>query len=126
MTPEEQEKVVIAQLEEQTDTIWTVSEEGMNIVSDGSPEYLVYCSVPAGAEGITITDLVAVAGDVLGLGLGRCMKNKWLKKQGDIITKAIEDAPDVTAEMLRAVASGDINSVNKKELGLLKKRKLII
>ena len=50
---------------------------------------------------------------------------KWLKKQGDIITKAIEDATDVTAEMLRAVASGDINSVNKKELGLLKKRKLI-
>jgi len=163
MTPEELEKVVIAQLgaggiddslkyaeslgiehqvligcvkslltefyahteSERTDTIWTVTEEGMNIVSDGSPEYLVYCSVPAGAEGITMTDLQATAGDNCKLGLGPCMKNKWLKKQGDIITKAIEDATDVTAEMLRAVASGDANSVNQKELGLLKKRKLV-
>jgi len=110
---------------ERTDTIWTVTEQGMNIVSDGSPEYLVYCSVPAGAEGITMSDLVATAGDNCKLGLGRCIKNKWLKKQGDIITKTIEDATDATAEMLRALASGDANSVNQKELGLLKKRKLI-
>ena len=112
-------------MSDRTDSIWTVTEQGMNIVSDGSPEYLVYCSVPTGDEGITITDLVAVAGDVLGLGLGRCMKNKWLKKQGDNITKTIEDATDATAEMLRALACGDVNSVNQKDLGLLKKRKLI-
>ncbi len=112
-------------MSERTDIIWTVTEQGMNIVNDGSPEYLVYCSVPAGDEGITITDLVAVAGDISRVGLGRCMKNKWLKKQGDNITKTIEDATDATAEMLRAVACGDANSVNQKELRLLKKRKLI-
>ena len=112
-------------MSERTHTIWTVTKEGMNIVSNGSPEYLVYCSVPLGTEGITLTDLVATAGDNCKLGLGRCIKNKWLMKQGDIITKTIEDATDATAEILHAVASGNANSVNQKELGILKKRKLI-
>ena len=121
-------------MSERTDTIWTVTEQGMNIVNDGSPEYLVYCSVPAGTEGITMTDLIAVAGDECKLGLGPCIKKKWLKKQGDIITKDTEDATDdencpdcVKNTFQLQLLDQDFyeNSVNQKELGLLKKRKLI-
>jgi PheRS DNA binding domain 3/PheRS DNA binding domain 1 len=61
-----------------TTTFWTLTDEGQEIADKGSPEFQVYNAVPA--EGIQMTELQAkLPGDVVKIGLGPCMKNKWLK-----------------------------------------------
>jgi phenylalanyl-tRNA synthetase alpha chain len=110
---------------ERTDTVWTLTDEGKNVAADGSAEYQVYCSVPAGAEGVSMADLQQAVGEAVKLGLGPCLKNKWLKKAGDMIVKLAADAQDETAAMLVLVGNGTPDSVNAKDLQALKKRKLI-
>ena len=114
---------------ERTDSVWTLTEEGANVASDGSPEFQVYKAVPEGDDGISMGDLQGLVGAACKLGLGPCMKNKWLKKNGDRITKIKADARDETAEMLQAIGAsgGDVDStlVPVKELQNLKKRKLV-
>ena len=111
-------------LDEKTSSIFTLTDEGKNVVSDGSPEYLVYSAVPIGDDGINMTDLQKTVGsDICKIGLGPCMKNKWLKKNGDLIIKSINDAKDITAELLKIIEN--TGKGDSKELTLLKKRKLV-
>ena len=68
----------------------------------------------------------AVGSDACKIGLGPCMKNKWLKKNKDLIVKAdpSRDVADETAQQLRTLqASG--NGVAEDDLKNLKRRKLI-
>jgi phenylalanyl-tRNA synthetase alpha chain len=63
--------------------IWLIAPEGQQVISEGSPEFQVYAAVPAGA-GIPMSDLAAIVGaNVSKIGLGPCMKNKWIKKDKD-------------------------------------------
>lgn len=112
---------------ERTESVWTLTEEGKNIACDGSPEYLVFRGVPQG-EGISMEQLQATMGNACKLGLGPCMKNKWLVKNKEgLVTRLKEDVEDVTAIMLQNVGSSDgsTTTVPDKELAALKKRKLI-
>ncbi len=115
-----------AQLGETTDTEWGLTEEGKNVAADGSPEYLCYCAVPAGEEGLTMSDLQAAVGATINkLGLGPCMKNKWLAKKGDLVLRTADGVIDTVADMLRKVDAGAYTEVPDKELQALKKRKMV-
>ena len=68
--------------------------------------------------------------DVAKIGVGSCMKNKWLSKAGDLLVPTVTDVVDATALLLQKVSlsvSGqamDLTSA-EEELKNLKKRKLV-
>ena len=106
-------------------TIWSLTAEGEQVVAKGSPEYQVYAAVPSDADGISMTQLQAALGDIVKIGLGPCMKNKWLKKQGESVVKIADSASDDTAAVLAKIKSGSYNDVPEDELKNLKKRTLL-
>ena len=108
-----------------TTTFWTLTEEGSEIALKGSPEFQVFNAVPEG--GILMTELQnAVGVEAAKIGLGPCMKQKWLKKDGDKIFKIATSINDETATILKQILSGSNDkSVPEEELKNLKKRKLV-
>lgn len=106
-------------------TYWTLSEEGEQICRDGSSEFIVFSVVPE-EGGSTIGELNATIGEAVAkIGMGQCMKNKWLKKEGEKIVRcATGSVRDETAELLRLLQS-DPAAVPEEELKNLKRRKLV-
>lgn len=100
---------------------WSTTDSGKEILARGSPEYQVFVSIPP--TGISPVELNAKLGEVAKIGLGPCMKNKWLKNQGDLITKLVDSVNDETASILQRVA--DYQNVSEEDLKNLKKRKLL-
>lgn len=103
-------------------SFWTLTDEGSEIIANGSPEMQVYTTIPA--EGINVIDLQSKLGDVAKIGLGPCMKNKWLKKQGDMILKLVDNVKDETSEQLASLASNS-STLTEEDLKNLKRRKLV-
>lgn len=103
---------------------WVVTEEAKKICTNGSPEFIVFNAIPTN-DGISVGDLNKAAGDVAKIGLGQCMKNKWVKKDGDKIVRVLDNVKDDTADILRAVLSGAPDAAPEKVLQDLKKRKLV-
>ena len=102
-------------------SFWELTAEGNDIASKGSPEYQVFQAVPEG--GISVNALQSALGEVSKIGLGPCMKNKWLKKDGENIVRLVSSVQDETAAQLSAVASG-VSTVSEEDLKNLKRRKL--
>lgn len=76
----------------------------------------------------TYCSLVGV--DVAKIGVGSCMKNKWLSKAGDLLVPTVSDVVDATALLLQKVSlsvSGQVVDLASAEEDLknLKKRKLV-
>ena len=107
-----------------TSTFWVLTEEGSEIVAKGSPEYQVFQAIPADG-GISVTELNKLCGDVAKIGLGPCMKSKWLKKDGENILRIATSVVDETAGMLAKVEKGDLTGVSEDDLKNWKRRKLI-
>lgn len=107
-------------------TYWALTPEGEQVAQKGSPEVQVYNAVPA-EGGISLAELQTALGEVAKIGMGVCMKNKWLQKEGDRIKRSAENVDDSTASILRAVLSADAaaNAQNEGELKNLMKRKLV-
>ena len=69
-------------------TYTELTEEGRNVVKNGSPEIVVYNTIANAQDGsIAVTELNKLVGDMAKIGLGACMKNKWVKKVGDQLVK---------------------------------------
>eukprot|EP01094_Clydonella_sp_ATCC50884_P007988 TRINITY_DN1725_c0_g1_i1.p1 TRINITY_DN1725_c0_g1~~TRINITY_DN1725_c0_g1_i1.p1 ORF type:complete len:561 (+),score=190.72 TRINITY_DN1725_c0_g1_i1:202-1683(+) len=99
-----------------------VTGEGESFVAEGSPEYRVFCAVPA--EGIALKDLKDAVGEsVFKIGNGQCMKRKWLVKQGDKLVRKEREVGDATADTLRSIQAGE--EVPPAVVKELKKRKLV-
>ena len=108
-------------------TFWTLTEEGKSVVSAGSPEFQVFKAVPAG--GIELKILQDQLGEVAKIGLGPCMKNKWLVKKGEVVERLVDVVVDETAQLLAKVdrsQSEFVDGVPEEELKNLKKRKLVL
>lgn len=104
-------------------TFWVLTDEGSDIASNGSPEYQVFNAVRD--SGISMAELQNLVGDSISkIGLGPCMKSKWLKKDGDKILRVVSEVKDESAEILKAIASGS-TSISEDELKNLKRRKLV-
>lgn len=101
-----------------TNNFWLLTDEGSDIASKGSPEFRVYQAVSA--EGMSVAELNSSLGDVAKIGLGPCMKNKWLKKDGDRILRIAEGVKDETATSL-----ANLSTASEDDLKNLKRRKLV-
>eukprot|EP00596_Hydrurales_sp_CCMP1899_P002267 CAMPEP_0119042874 /NCGR_PEP_ID=MMETSP1177-20130426/16224_1 /TAXON_ID=2985 /ORGANISM="Ochromonas sp, Strain CCMP1899" /LENGTH=507 /DNA_ID=CAMNT_0007009937 /DNA_START=85 /DNA_END=1605 /DNA_ORIENTATION=- len=102
-----------------TSSSWELTTEGSEIASKGSPEFQVYNAVPVG--GINVADLNNTLGAIAKIGLGPCMKNKWLKKEGDVIVRISEGIKDQTA-----VSLSSLTETSEDDLKNFKKRKLVV
>ena len=109
-----------------TKSYWCVTDEGQLIANTGSLEYKVYLTVAnAGEAGISMDELQTKVGqEALKIGLGPCMKNKWVKKVGNSIVCVSATVNDDVAIMLRSVISSDTN-ISEEDLNNLKRRKLV-
>ena len=105
-------------------TCWSLTEEGVEIMKRGSPEYQVFHAIPS-ERGIDVKVLQDSMGEIAKIGLGPCMKNKWVVKKGDQLLRAVESIQDLTAAMLSSIHSQDHSSIPEEEMKNLKKRKLV-
>ncbi|CAM9546722.1 unnamed protein product, partial [Ectocarpus sp. 13 AM-2016] len=110
-------------------TYFVVSAEGQRVIEEGSPEMRVLECVPVGSDGISKASLEAALGaDVVKIGLGQCMKNKWVAKgEGGVLVRganggdgAVEDA---AKELLKKVEGGE--TLGDQQAKDLKRRKLV-
>ena len=60
--------------------LWALTGEGEQFLENGSPEFRVYNQVKSDAndDGMDMTALQEALGDIVKIGLGPCMKSKWL------------------------------------------------
>lgn len=103
-------------------TYWALTSEGEDVVKNGSPEIQTLRAIPV--DGITIAELNGKLGEVAKLGMGICMKNKWVKKDGDKVTAIVADIADETSLTLQKVQASADHGIAEEELKNLKKRKL--
>ena len=107
-----------------TSSFWVLTDEGSDIATKGSPEFQVYQAVPS--EGINVVDLNSSLGDIAKIGLGPCMKNKWLKKEGDRIVKIALGIKDETATCLADISNPtSTTKPSEEDYKNLKRRKLV-
>lgn len=111
-------------IDEQISTsFWILTDEGNVIVQHGSPEFQVLNSVPT--EGIALTTLQNNLGDVCKVGLGQCLKNKWLKKEGDLVVRLSNmTLEDDTLKQLSLILNNNAIGLSEDDLKNLKRRKL--
>lgn len=94
---------------------YQLTEEGESILSNGSYEYNLFKMVPP--EGLPLEDL-----DRFKLGKINAFKNKWIKKEGNMVFKNCKDVEDIVQKLLEGFKEGSRDS---ESINLLKKRKLI-
>ena len=105
-------------------SFWSVTKEGNQIITNGSPEVLVWNAIKCSDGGLTVAELQKGVGkDVAKVGMGNCMKNKWVKKDGDKLISIVNEVKDDVQSLLKDISSGE--SVNEKAATNLKKRKLV-
>jgi uncharacterized protein YdcH (DUF465 family) len=102
-------------------TFWVLTDEGRQVLLHGSAEVQVFNAVPT--EGIAIAALNSQLGDVAKIGMGVCMKNKWLRKEGDKVMRIVSTVEDETSKILSIV--GGVVPPPEEEMKNLKKRKLV-
>jgi len=106
---------------------WILTKEGTAVLENGSPEFVVF-NVIAAMEScsIAVSDLNQKLGDVAKVGLGACMKNKWVKKVGDQVATNIDTITDETSKQLQIVQDGNENNqVSDADLKNLKRRQMV-
>jgi len=105
-------------------SFWNVTNEGKQIISNGSPEVIVWNAIRSASDGITVAELQkAVGKDVAKVGMGNCMKNKWVKKDADKLISVVDTIIDEVQSQLKEIVNG--NNVTDKTANNLKKRKLV-
>ena len=108
-------------------TYWVLTSEGEQVLANGSPEMQVLNIITD--KGISLSEIQQVLGaDISKIGLGVCMKNKWIQKNGDLMIRVSTsgDIVDDTSVLLSKVANSDPSlETYEKDLQNLKKRKLV-
>lgn len=91
-------------------SFYTLTKEAETILKNGSQEMLVLKALEKAAGGkLSMPDLQAAVGkDIAKIGMGNCMKNKWVKKEGaDLVPiKAIAELQDEVQLALTALKDG--------------------
>lgn len=105
--------------------LWTLTQEGEEILALGSHEIRLFDAVAAAVDGLAIKDVTKLFGNGGRIGQQRAFKNGWITKDGDKLVPKITERPsDTTTEELSIVsATGSLE--DQKSLDELKKRKLV-
>jgi phenylalanyl-tRNA synthetase alpha chain len=99
-------------------SFYTLSAEATSILKEGSQEFRVLEAVTAAGK-LTMEALQAQLGaDVSKIGMGNCLKNKWVQKDGSDLVPAVSlaDVQDSTQMALKALADGDysVDAIDEK------------
>jgi len=89
-------------------SFYSLSKEAEIILKDGSQEMIVMKALIEKGK-MEMSELQqAVGADIAKIGMGNCMKNKWVKKEGaDLIPlKAVGEVEDETQQSLRSLVDG--------------------
>lgn len=105
--------------------IWSLTEEGEDIVTNGSHESRLYDAVAAAVDGLALSDVSKQLGNSGKLGQQRAFKNGWIKNDGAKLISNTNTKPvDITRDQLKEIKASRTLADSKK-LAELKKRKLI-
>ncbi|GMH67966.1 hypothetical protein TL16_g04813, partial [Triparma laevis f. inornata] len=108
-----------------------LTSEGTTIAKEGSQEAKCWNAIKAAGEaGLDKKALEAAVGSsVAKVGMGNCMKAKWISKNGDALVSTVSSITDTVQTHLNLVLSADEDTngsvLPAKEFTLLKKRKLV-
>jgi len=97
----------------QTQFYSLANDEATSILQDGAQEIRVLKALNASPEGkLSLPDLQAAVVDktIAKIGMGNCMKNKWIKKDGDgklIALKKDEEVSDDVQAALKTLQEKD-------------------
>jgi phenylalanyl-tRNA synthetase alpha chain len=94
--------------EDLSQSYFTISPEAETILANGSQEMLVLLALEKAGK-LSMPDLQAAVGkDIAKIGMGNCMKNKWVKKEGaDLVPlKKVEELQDEVQISLKALQDG--------------------
>ena len=99
-------------------SFYALSKEGEGILENGSQEMLVLKALEEPGK-MSLPDLEkAVGKDVAKIGMGNCMKNKWIKKDGgDLVPiKTSDEVQDEVQGALKSLSDAkfDPESLDKK------------
>lgn len=104
-------------------TLWALTAEGSDVAKNGSPEVQVFNAIAT--DGTSIAELnKMLPADIIKIGMGSCMKNKWVKKEGDLLKRAQESVVDNTMRQLSELSVSS-SAVTEEDLKNLKRRKLV-
>lgn len=100
---------------------WKLTGEGEDYCKNGSPEVQVFKYIKEKGS-ISNADLDAALGPVAKIGLGTCMKNKWvaIDKATKVCTASVDSVDDTVQKELAS-----LSSLDKVKIEALKKRKLV-
>lgn len=90
-------------------SFYVLSAEGDEILENGTQEMIVLKALNEAGK-LSIPDLQnAVGKDVAKIGMGNCMKNKWITKDGgDLVPiKKLEEVDDTVQQSLKALKDGN-------------------
>ena len=109
-------------------TFYVLTEEGKRVGEEGSPE--ARCFEAIKAKPMTKQELeTAVGKDAAKVGMGNCMKNKWINKSGDLLTSSADAIDDAVKNQLSTISAtpedSNADCLPQKTMTILKKRKLI-
>lgn len=115
--------------EDITTSFYSLEPEAESILANGSQEMVVLRALNE-VERCSVADLQAKVGkDVAKIGMGNCMKNKWIRKDGaDLVAvKTMNEVSDETQEALQKLKDANFaeDALDDKTSQGLKRRKLI-
>ncbi|KIV81362.1 phenylalanine-tRNA ligase, alpha subunit [Exophiala sideris] len=115
-------------LAEQIDRIeLALTKEGEDIAEKGSNGARVFEAVRAALEGLKIKDLPAAVGDanVAKFGSGDAFKQKWVKKDGDVLRATADTIQDEVQQHLQQIRENK-SLDNARVVADFKKRKYVV
>ena len=115
-------------IDEQLSTsYWELLEEGKSVLKNGSPEVVVFNTIASSENStIAVSELNQKLGEIAKIGVGACMKNKWVKKVGDKLVKDVDSVVDEIVQQLETIALGNVNNtLSENDLKNLKRRQLV-
>ncbi|KAL3909172.1 MAG: hypothetical protein SGILL_008192 [Bacillariaceae sp.] len=108
---------------------YTLTADGQSILENGSQEIMVLKALNEAGK-FSIPDLQAKVGkDVAKIGMGNCMKAKWIKKDGgDLVPlKKDDEVQDTVQVQLQSLKDANFSpdALSDKDAKDLKRRKLV-
>mmetsp|Transcript_22505 Transcript_22505/g.36014 ORF Transcript_22505/g.36014 Transcript_22505/m.36014 type:complete len:570 (-) Transcript_22505:299-2008(-) len=105
---------------------FTLTAEAAGVAAEGSPEVRLFRAVPPGGAELAQVE-AAVGAAAARVGMGPCMKNRWLRKDGTRLVPLVAAVEDSTQEVLRRLQAADLRAqgLGKEDEKNLKRRKLI-
>ena len=103
---EDKNKVIKTEAEIKSESAKNKEEE-----EETAPEFKVLKAIPS--EGITLEALICKVGESIRDGMGICLKNKWIYKNGDLIMRATSESLNQNKEDPKKEESKPVEEAKK-------------